>query len=100
VELGDLSLDRRIGAALRVIKMYPTLDVPQRHELLVVALWPDPTVTLPAALLPVVRPHATARERRAALDMVVRSHMSTVEVAARYAVTDRTVRRWVNDAAL
>jgi hypothetical protein len=93
--LADLSLNRRVGAALNCLEMWPSLDVPQRYELLAVALWPDPEVTMPAG--PPSRPlaHATARERLIAVDTVVRLHMSTWEVASRYDVTERTVRAWV-----
>ena len=100
MELGDLSLDRRVGAAVNVIWQFPSLDIPQRHALVAAALWPDPTVTLPQgepAAAPL--PHATARERQAAVELV-RGGVSTFEVADRYAVAERTVRRWVSEAAV
>jgi Homeodomain-like domain len=97
--LADLSLKRRLGAALNVLELYPSLDVPQRHELLACAIWPSPDVTVPAGSpAPEPRSHATPRERLVAVDMVVRLHMSTDEVASRYDVTERTVRRWISKA--
>jgi hypothetical protein len=96
--LADLSLQRRIGAALNVLESWPSLDVPQRQELLAVALWPAAEVTLPEGRpAPPPLRHATPRERQVAVDMVVRLHMSTFEVASRYDVTERTVRRWISE---
>jgi hypothetical protein len=97
VELRDLSLARRIGAALNCLETWPSLDVAQRHELLAVALWPDPDVTIPSGQpAPGPLPHATARERQAAV-MLARGGLSTFEVATRYAVSERTVRRWIGE---
>ena len=100
MELADLPFARRIGAVLNCLDAWPTLDVAQRHELLAVALWPAPGVTLPdGSPAPEPRSHATPRERMVVVDMVVRLHMSTHEVASRYDVAERTVRRWISEAA-
>jgi hypothetical protein len=98
--LADLSLLRRVGAVLGVLELYPSLDVPQRHELLFVALWPSDGTTVPGKRLPVPRPCVSPRERAHAVDLVVRLHLSEEEVASRYDVTPATVREWCRRAAL
>jgi len=94
--LDNLPLERRVGAALNVLETWPSLDVTQRHELLAVALWPDQTVMIPSGEPTGPLPHATAEERQAAVELVRRG-VSTSDVAARYAVSERSVRRWIGE---
>jgi hypothetical protein len=67
-------------------------DVDERRELFAAALWPTP-VELPDE--PPALGRFSARDRAAAVDLVVRRHVPTSVVAERLRLTTGAVQRWV-----
>jgi len=114
----NLSLERRAVAALNVIHSQPGLSIPERHELVFLAVWPS-DIALPGEVtsdevetpavdqrprrrvppVPLQRPRVSSPvTARTPLDVQTRyrAGASITELAEEYGVEWLTARRWAN----